>query len=222
MPLIELNDVRVEHGATVALDGVSLTIERGASYAIVGANGSGKSTLLDVLAGVRRPARGLVSRAPGMRVALVAQHSAVTDRLPLTVHDTVAMARWGRSAGGGRAADRRAIETSLRAVGLEGLRHRPLASLSGGQRQRALVAQGLAREADLLLLDEPENNLDEHSQALVLLALHRERDRGATVVRTTHDPAVAADADHVIELSAGAVVQPSATAFRPGRQPAPR
>lgn len=208
MHLVTLNDVRVEHGATVALDGVSLTIQRGASYAVVGANGSGKSTLIDVIAGVRRPSRGRADRAPGLRVALVAQSSAVTDRLPLTVRDTVAMARWGRSAGGGRAADRDAVEASLRAVGLEALRNRPLASLSGGQRQRALVAQGLARGADLLLLDEPENNLDEHSQELVLVALHRERERGTAVVRTTHDPAVAADADHVIALCAGARVPP--------------
>jgi zinc/manganese transport system ATP-binding protein len=201
--LVELHSVRVEHGPTVALDHLTLTIDPGSSYAIVGPNGSGKSTLLGVLAGVQLHTRGRVERARGARIALVPQSSAVTDRLPLTVRDTVVMGRWGPSAGGGRRADREAVGASLRALDLEGLQHRALASLSGGQRQRALVAQGLARRADVLLLDEPGNSLDERAQELIRIALELELSRGATVVQATHDPAIIATASRTIALRAG-------------------
>jgi zinc/manganese transport system ATP-binding protein len=77
--------------------------------------------------------------------------------------------------------------------------------LSGGQRQRALLAQGLARGADLLLLDEPTTGLDAASAERIRSVLRAEADRGATVVCVSHDPAVLADADRVVALADGAL-----------------
>lgn len=203
-PLLELVDVRVDHGETTALHGLSLRVERGGNYALAGPNGSGKSTLIGVLAGVQPLTLGRVTRAAELSVALVVQRSAVPDRLPITVRETVAMARWSGRRPWGRATrdDRDAVAESLGALALDDLQHRPLASLSGGQRQRALVAQGLARRADLLLLDEPTVGLDERAHELIAEAIERELERGATVVHATHDPAVVAAARTVVRLEA--------------------
>jgi ABC-type Mn2+/Zn2+ transport system ATPase subunit len=85
------------------------------------------------------------------------------------------------------------------------LANRPLHELSGGQRQRAFVAQGLAQDADVLLLDEPITGLDIVSRQHILEAITAERDAGRAVVVSTHDLGDAAAADHLL-LLAGRVV----------------
>ena len=203
-PAITLDAVRVTLESTVALDGISLDIERGSNVAVTGSNGSGKSTLLSVIAGLVQPTSGGMSRHPGP-VAWVAQRSRVPDALPVTVREVVAMGRWGRR-GTWRPLtrlDRDIVAGSIAALGLEALADRPLVALSGGQRQRALVAQGLAQRADLLLLDEPTIGLDDDAQRLIETALAAESARGATIVHATHDPRVVAVADRVIRLEAG-------------------
>ena len=202
---ITLRQIRVSHGATVALDGVSASIPAGRVTALAGANGSGKSTLLGVLAGIQ-PWQGGERLAAG-RIALVLQRSAAPDTLPLTVFETVSMGRWAhrglwRPLSG---SDRAVIAVSIEALGLTGLERRPLGELSGGQRQRALVAQGLAQRAEVLLLDEPAAGLDGDALLLIDRAIRAEADRGAAVVCATHDPEVIRRADHVIRLAAGRV-----------------
>ena len=202
---ITLRQIRVTHGATVALDGVSATIPAGRVTALAGANGSGESTLLGVLAGIQ-PWQGGERLAAG-RIALVLQRSAAPDTLPLTVFETVSMGRWAhrglwRPLSG---SDRAVIAVSIEALGLTGLERRPLGELSGGQRQRALVAQGLAQRAEVLLLDEPAAGLDGDALLLIDRVIRAEADRGAAVVCATHDPEVIRRADHVIRLAAGRV-----------------
>ena len=202
---ITLRQIRVSHGATVALDGVSASIPAGRVTALAGANGSGKSTLLGVLAGIQ-PWQGGERLAAG-RIALVLQRSAAPDTLPLTVFETVSMGRWAhrglwRPLSG---SDRAIIAVSIEALGLTGLERRPLGELSGGQRQRALVAQGLAQRAEVLLLDEPAAGLDGDALLLIDRVIRAEADRGAAVVCATHDPEVIRRADHVIRLAAGRV-----------------
>jgi len=204
---ITLRQIRVTHGATVALDGVSATIPAGRVTALAGANGSGKSTLLGVLAGIQ-PWQGGERQAAAGRIALVVQRSAAPDTLPLTVLETVSMGRWAhrglwRPLSG---ADRDIIATSIEALGLTGLERRSLGELSGGQRQRALVAQGLAQRAEVLLLDEPAAGLDGDALLLIDRAIRAEADRGVAVVCATHDPEVIRRADRVIRLQAGRVV----------------
>src|SRR3546814_2069541 len=92
------------------------------------------------------------------------------------------------------------------ALGISDLAARPLHELSGGQRQRAFVAQGLAQEAGVLLLDEPVTGLDVLSRQRILEAIAAERAAGRAVVVTTHDLADAAAADHLLLLAAGRVV----------------
>jgi manganese transport system ATP-binding protein len=197
----------------VAVTASSFTIPAGLLTAVIGPNGSGKSTLLHGLTGLVRRTAGTVEvfGAPPTdvrhRVAYVLQSAKVNEVMPVTVREVVAM---GRYAGLGpfrpfRRGDADAVEEALRRLEIVDLAGSHLTELSGGQRQRVFVAQGLAQEADLLLLDEPVTGLDIVSRDLIVTAIRDELGRGRTVVFTTHDLAEAADADHVILMS-GAVV----------------
>ena len=205
---ITLRKIRVVHGATVALNGVSATIRSGRVTALAGANGSGKSTLLGVVAGIQPWQGGDRLAAAAGRIALVVQRSAAPDTLPLTVLETVSMGRWAhrglwRPLSG---VDRDIIAASIESLGLAGLEKRSLGELSGGQRQRALVAQGLAQRADVLVLDEPAAGLDGDALLLIDRAIRAEAARGVAVVCATHDPEVIRRADRVIRLESGVVV----------------
>ena len=185
--------------------GLSLLVPRGKLTALVGGNGAGKSTLLSLIAGTDSPRSGLIqAHVPG-RAALVVQRSAAAGNFPITVRGTVEMGRWGSTGLVGRMgpADRRAVERAMDRMGILGLAGRPLGELSGGQRQRALVAQGLAQEANVLLLDEPGAGLDGRALDLIDEVLREEVDRGVTVLQATHDLERAAEADHCILLAGG-------------------
>ncbi|NIJ04633.1 zinc ABC transporter ATP-binding protein AztA [Frigoribacterium faeni] len=203
--LARLLGVTARHDGHTALDTVDLDVRRGRLTVLVGPNGSGKSTLLGVLAGTHRDLAGQVELpAPGS-TAVVVQRSAVTERLPITVRETVAMGRWA-SLGPWRPLrrrDRAVVDECLEALDVADLARRPLAALSGGQRQRVLVAQGLARRADLLLLDEPTAGVDAAATALIRAAVAAELARGATVVEATHDHELRGPGVDVVHLVDG-------------------
>ncbi|MGY0497538.1 zinc ABC transporter ATP-binding protein AztA [Nocardia sp. FBN12] len=184
---------------------VTATIPRGRITAIVGPNGSGKSTLLGVLAGTVAAQTGRVDRSTTRRPAFVVQHTAIPPTLPITVRDAVAMGRWAHRGPWRRlrAEDREITRTCMERMELTDLATRRLDTLSGGQRQRTLLAQALAQESDLLLLDEPAAGLDEASQAEISRALRQVSATGVTVVQATHDLAEAAGADHCLLLRDG-------------------
>ncbi|MDT0308619.1 zinc ABC transporter ATP-binding protein AztA [Streptomyces sp. DSM 44917] len=205
---ITVRDLRAGYGrhSPPALGGLTARVPRGALTALVGPNGSGKSTLLGVLAGVIRPASGTVERRPGAgRPAFVVQRSAASDALPLTVREAVAMGRWARR-GPWRPLtrrDRAAVDACLERLGIRELAGRQLGAVSGGQRQRALVAQGLAQESGLLLLDEPAAGLDRPAQDRIRAVLAESTAAGTTVVQATHDLDEALAADHCLLLAGG-------------------
>ncbi|GCD97703.1 zinc ABC transporter ATP-binding protein AztA [Embleya hyalina] len=183
-------------------------IPRFATTAIVGPNGSGKSTLLGVLAGLLPVTAGSIERAGDSRPAFVMQRSAVAETLPLTVRETVAMGRWAHRGAWRRltAHDRAVVDAALDRLGIADLAARQLGRLSGGQRQRALVAQGLAQEAELLLLDEPTTGLDVAARQRISDVLAESAGLGTTVVHVTHDLASARLADHCLLLHDGRLV----------------
>jgi zinc/manganese transport system ATP-binding protein len=192
-------------GRTV-LRQVTARIPASAVTALVGPNGSGKSTLLGVLAGVIPATSGTVERprAP----AFVMQRSDVPDALPITVRDTVAMGRWAHRGPWRRLSghDWSIVDGCLARLDILDLAARPLGSLSGGQRQRALVAQGLAQESEVLLLDEPTTGLDAKADLLIQTALAEAKAAGVTVVHATHDLPSALRADHCLLLDDGRLV----------------
>ncbi|MFH8897624.1 zinc ABC transporter ATP-binding protein AztA [Streptomyces coeruleorubidus] len=176
-----------------------------ATMALVGPNGSGKSTLLGVLAGVIRPTSGELHHAGNRPPAFVPQRGAVGDALPLTVRQTVEMGRWGERGPWRRLTrqDRATVDTALERLGIADLATRQLGELSGGQRQRALIAQGLAQESDLLLLDEPTTGLDPEARERIGALLAELVADGVTVVQATHDLEAARSADACLLLRDG-------------------
>jgi zinc/manganese transport system ATP-binding protein len=209
-PVAALRDIHVAFGDRRALDGVDLDLAPGTLTVIAGPNGAGKSTLLEVVAGTRIPTSG--TRTAVEAAAFVPQRAAVPDHLPVTVRDVVAVGTWGR-VGRWRRVDaegRRAVDDAMQRLGIAPLAAQPFGSLSGGQRQRALLAQGLARGARLLLLDEPTTGLDAASAERIRDILRAEATRGVAVVCVSHDPSVLADADRVVRLEDGRLVADAA------------
>ena len=184
---ITAENLEVRYGDAVALSGVDLTVPAGSSLAVIGPNGSGKSTLLAAIARTVKPSTG-TAHVTGPPPALVLQATDVDKSLPITVRDTVSLARYPTVGllRRFRPADRDAIDRALARMAIADLASRQFHDLSGGQRQRVLVAQGLAQECDVLLLDEPVNGLDLASRALILDIIDEEVASGRTVVMTTH------------------------------------
>lgn len=198
-------EVAVAYGGRVVLH-ADFALPAGAITALVGPNGSGKSTLLSAVAGLV-PLRAGTITVHSRAIAYVLQATAASETLPITVREIVTMGRFGERGllGRLRPSDRTAVTAALEQLEIADLADRHLDELSGGQRQRVLVAQGLAQEADLLLLDEPFTGLDLVSRERILDAVGSERDAGRSVVLTTHDLDDAELADHVL-LLAGRII----------------
>ncbi|WP_231938407.1 zinc ABC transporter ATP-binding protein AztA [Arthrobacter sp. B6] len=190
-----------------ALADVSLSFEPGMHTVLTGKNGSGKSTLLALAAGVLRPTQGAVSVTASRRPAFVIQQTRTPESMPCTVRMAVEMGRWPHRRGllPLRALDRRVVAAAMMRMGIEDLAGRQLSELSGGQHQRTLVAQGLAQESDILILDEPTAGLDGAAHQLIRSAVEEELRRGVAVIESTHDLRDIERADRVITLERGRV-----------------
>ena len=200
-------EVVLGYGSTVAIDRSSFEIPLGGITTLIGPNGSGKSTLLGAIAGLIQPSSGVIEvpqrNGAKQRISFVLQSTKVNEMLPVTVREVVAMGRYA-TAGAYRRLDdldKAAIDDSMERMGITGLTGRHLGQLSGGQRQRVFVAQGLAQEHEILLLDEPLTGLDLVSAQAIDRVIHDETQTGCSIVMTTHDLAEAHVADHVLLLS---------------------
>jgi putative ABC transport system ATP-binding protein len=209
--IYQMGDLRVP-----ALNGVSLQIEQGEMVAITGPSGSGKSTLMNIIGCLDTPTSGSyvldgvdVSRMTddqqaGIRnkkIGFVFQQFNLLPRTPALDQVELPMVYAGAS-------DRR--ERALQALQSVGLgdraNHRPN-ELSGGQQQRVAIARALVSNPSIVLADEPTGNLDSKSGAeIVSLFQSLNRDRGLTVVLVTHDPNIAAQAQRIIRVRDGIVV----------------
>ena len=201
-----------------ALDGVSLTIGRGESIAIIGPSGSGKSTLMNTLGGLDRPSRGRyrfegdeVARFSddqladfrNRRIGFVFQSFQLLPRLSALQNVELPMVYAGAAP---RARRERAAEL-LERVGLGSrMGHRPN-QLSGGQQQRVAIARSLANQPDLLLADEPTGALDSATGIEVLGLFQKLNAEGLTVVLVTHDRGVADAARRRIAFRDGRVTE---------------
>lgn len=216
--MITVSDVSHAYdGTTLVLDGVDLTLPRGALTALVGPNGAGKSTLLSAMSRLLRPDSGSVlvdevdvlNAKPDQVARLLAvlrQENHLTARL--TVVDLVRFGRFPYSKGRLTDADHEIVARSLAFLQLDDLRDRYLDQLSGGQRQRAFIAMVLAQDTDYVLLDEPLNNLDmRHAASMMQLLRRAATDLGKTVVVVLHDiNFAAAYADHIVAMKSGRVL----------------
>lgn len=210
-PSVQARGLTLRYGDKVAVADVDLDVPAGQLTAVIGPNGSGKSTLLRAISGLHEPSAGDLTccgRPAGHHVAAhVLQTNAVNEALPVTVAEVVRMGRFKQRGPWRRftAEDRAAVAEAMTRMEISDLADRHLDELSGGQRQRVYLAQGLAQEADLLLLDEPVTGLDLTSLDRIASVLREETDKGRTVVVTTHELHTAQSADHVV-LVAGRIV----------------
>ncbi len=198
----------------VALDGVSLKLQRGTFVAVMGATGSGKSTLLNCAAGLENPDTGAISLL-GQDIVHMSERKLSHFRRKnvgfvfqsynllseLTVEQNVLLPlRLGESGG-------RNLAEVLDAVGLGEFANRAVAGLSGGQRQRAAIARALITKPAIIFADEPTGALDPTTGAHILTLLRQAADKDkCTVVMVTHDPKAAAIADRLVLLHAGKIV----------------
>jgi ABC-type Mn2+/Zn2+ transport system ATPase subunit len=188
---------------------VSFELTCGHSLALVGINGSGKTTLLKTIVGLLPPIRGnitVLGNPPGKSPHQLAYLSQFHDSgfiLPLRVKDVVQMGRFTEKGLFGRMTpqDEEIITSSMQRMGIDDLRDTPLRLLSGGQQQRAYMAQVLARQADLIVLDEPTSSLDASGRELFVHIMDEERRRGAMMVVATHDIQLAAECDQAMLLA---------------------
>lgn len=206
-PAVTAVDLVLGYGSRVALARSTFAIPAATITAVIGPNGSGKSTVLNAIAGLIEPLAGSIDvparRHGPHRISYVLQTTKVNDALPITVREVVTM---GRYAGHGSlrpldGSDRAAVATAMERTGIADLATHHLHHLSGGERQRVFVAQGLAQQHDVLLLDEPLTGIDLPTALAIDAVIHDECDRGRTVVVTTHDLSEARVADHVLLLS---------------------
>lgn len=164
--LISLDKVSValipRHGAPLALEGVSLSIQAGERVALVGSNGSGKSTLLRVIHGLQQPVSGQLVLDAALRQAMLFQRPVL---LRLTVQNNLALGLWLQGTPWQQA--RSLALKVLSDAGLDEVAQRRGRQLSVGQTQRVALARALALKPELLLLDEPTASLDPHSKRLV-------------------------------------------------------
>lgn len=195
--VIDVQDVVVRYGEVLALDGVSLQVDRGKVIGLIGMNGSGKSTLFKSIMGMVRPDRGRVlidgsdpteARKRGL-IGYVPQSEDVDWAFPVSVRDVVMMGRYGHQGltRRPRPADHAAVAEALDRVELTEYADRQIGQLSGGQKKRAFVARGIAQGSSLMLLDEPFAGVDKRSETTIVRLLRELADDGRMVLVSTHD-----------------------------------
>jgi heme exporter protein A len=207
-PAIRVAGLRRDYGDRPALDGVGFELGAGESLVVLGPNGAGKTTLLRVLATLLRPSGGEVSV---LGCALPDEAWKLRGRIGYLGHEPLLyrdlsgrenLRFQARLHGIERAAAEARIEQLLRAVGMERRADERVAELSAGMRQRLSICRCVLHEPELLLLDEPDSNLDVEGRELARELIGPAPGRSRVVV--THDPErFVGEADRVLRLGIG-------------------
>lgn len=226
VPLISLRGIvrryRAGDQVTTVLDGINLDIHAGESVAIIGQSGSGKSTLMNVMGCLDTPSEGTYRFAgqdvAGMdedaRAALRRAHFGFIFQRYQLLADLDALSNVEMPAvynGAPRGKRRKEAARILGQLGLSDRSHHRPSELSGGQQQRVSVARALINGGEVIFADEPTGALDSKSGADLLALLDDLHARGHTIITVTHDPAIAARAQRVIEIKDGRIVSDTRT-----------
>ncbi|MGE9699688.1 ABC transporter ATP-binding protein [Acinetobacter baumannii] len=212
--MITVQNLNKSYGQHQSLTDINVSFPSRALTSLIGANGAGKSTLLTIMARWLEHDTGHISlngrNIDEISIADYAKQVATLGQRPnfnlrLTVEELVAFGRFPHNRGRPRPEDQQSIDDAINFLGLSSLRHCYLDQLSGGQRQMAFLAMVIAQQTDVLLLDEPLNNLDMKHAVRLMQALRRLCDeQGRTVIVVIHDINFAANySDHIVALKQG-------------------
>jgi putative ABC transport system ATP-binding protein len=214
MSNVLLKQISKKYNNVLALNDISLTIEPNEWIAVMGPSGSGKSTLLNIIGGLDSPTQGKAIVA-GEDIAKLSAKQLATFRrekigfvfqqfylVPyLTALENVMLAQYFHSM-----TDEQEAVAALQRVGLENrLQHLP-SELSGGEQQRVCMARALINHPQLILADEPTGNLDAENERLVLELLAELHRDGHTIIIVTHAPHIGEQAQKIIRLAHGRLV----------------
>lgn len=212
--MIHLEGVKKDYGSQVVLDAVDLHIASKQLVALIGPNGAGKSTLLSLISRLLKKDDGYLyikgrevetwaSQDLAKELSLLKQQ--LHYHVALTVEELVAFGRFPYSKGRLTTTDYDQINHAIYQMELESLRLKNIHQLSGGQLQRVFIAMVLAQDTDIILLDEPLNNLDLKQSILMMRTLRRLVDElGKTVIVVIHDINTASQfADQMIAFKQG-------------------
>ncbi|MDE2361908.1 MAG: ABC transporter ATP-binding protein [Hyphomicrobiales bacterium] len=188
---LSLSDVTLGYDGHPAVHHLTGRFEPGSLTAVCGPNGAGKSTLVKALAGVLKPIGGRIDRGGLLArdIGYLPQAAEIDRAFPIDVFDFVALGRIRRAGLFGRlgAADRKAAQEAISAVGLEGLERRQIGALSGGQTQRMMFARLMAQDSRVILLDEPFAAVDERTMGDLVGLIAQWHAQGRTLVAVLHD-----------------------------------
>ena len=199
MKALEITDVWKYYGDFPALRAVALNIEPGSTMALLGRNGAGKTTLLRIVAGLSRPSRGSINLQGS--IGILGHGIGVYDELSALENLTL----FGRLYN--LPDPRKRADEMLERVGLSRVRDGLAREFSRGMRQRLAVGRAFLHDPDVLLLDEPFTALDDRAIAVLQSMIKEMRDRGRTIIMSTHQLREALElASHVALLQRGQIV----------------
>lgn len=219
MPILQTENLKKHYGkigsSVKALDGVSLTVEKGEFVAIVGTSGSGKSTLLHMLGGLDRATEGKVYVDGNDIFAMGDEKLTIFRRrsvgfvfqnynlVPiLNVRENIVLPI---ELDGGKI-DEAYLDLIIRTLGLQEKMNTLPSNLSGGQQQRVAIARALATKPSIILADEPTGNLDSKTSQEVLILLKQMSEKfNQTIVMITHNEQIAQTADRIIRIEDGVI-----------------
>ena len=206
---LRLRDINAGYNGRIQLRDVSIDIDDRDFVGIVGPNGGGKTTLLRVILGLLPPYSGTIEylrngeRADSLSVGYLPQTRDIDTDFPISVGDIVAsgMNSPRRLFGGYSKEQRRMAEETMRTIGIDDMKHRPVKALSGGELQRVLFARALVSRPEVLVLDEPDNFVDDDFETFMYDTI-RSVNKDAAVIMVSHDTDfVTTNAKKIIEVN---------------------
>ncbi len=190
--MLEIKNISKSFGTTVAVDNISLTLEKGAFYGLLGPNGAGKSTTINMLSTVLKPDEGSVSingfdllkesQKCKKSIGIVPQEIALYGEL--SAYDNLMF--WGGLYNLSGSALKQNINDTLELMGLSDRKNDKINSYSGGMKRRINIAAALLHRPQLLLMDEPTVGIDPQSRNLIFDVLEKLHGDGMTIIYTTH------------------------------------
>ncbi len=216
-PMIELKGVGFTYAAdnNSVLQTLSMQVDRNSVTAILGPNGVGKTTLLHLLLGWIKPETGTIllggkslpsytRREMGMLVGLVPQYEHISFEYSLLEYVLLGRTPHLKPLQTPGKEDYEIAMHALDIVGLKDIAEKPVTHLSGGEKQLVLTARSVAQNPRVILMDEPMSNLDLANKVKLLSVVNELKEKGATILFTSHEPEIAASiADKVVLMGEG-------------------